>query len=113
MASPYQLDALALQIQIKFSVLIFPEGTRSKTGSLGPFKNGAFKLALLTGKPIVPIVIRGTVGAISKGRAVLAAKMDISIKVLPEVSVSSYQPENYESLKNKIWNLMNDELIRP
>jgi 1-acyl-sn-glycerol-3-phosphate acyltransferase len=42
------------------SVLFFPEGTRSRSGRLGPFKKGAFKMALDLGLPILPVTIRGT-----------------------------------------------------
>jgi 1-acyl-sn-glycerol-3-phosphate acyltransferase len=42
------------------SVLFFPEGTRSKTGEMGPFKKGAFKMALDLGLPVLPITIKGT-----------------------------------------------------
>jgi 1-acyl-sn-glycerol-3-phosphate acyltransferase len=42
------------------SVMIFPEGTRSKTGDLGPFKTGAFRLAIEAGAPILPVAIDGT-----------------------------------------------------
>gem|GEM_PF-70086 len=42
------------------SVVIFPEGTRSKTGQIGAFKKGAFKLALDLDLPILPITISGT-----------------------------------------------------
>lgn len=42
------------------SVVIYPEGTRSRTGELGPFKKGAFMLALHTGVDIVPVAIIGT-----------------------------------------------------
>ena len=38
---------------------IFPEGTRSKTGEIAPFKHGSFKLALLSNAYIVPITIKG------------------------------------------------------
>jgi 1-acyl-sn-glycerol-3-phosphate acyltransferase len=46
------------------SVLMFPEGTRSKTGDLLPFKPGAFTLAKEAGVPVVPIVICGTIDAV-------------------------------------------------
>ena len=42
------------------SLVIFPEGTRSRTGQLLPFKKGAFVLAIASGLPVVPVVCRGT-----------------------------------------------------
>lgn len=42
------------------SVVIFPEGTRSPTGELLPFKKGAFMLALQTGVEIIPVAVLGT-----------------------------------------------------
>ncbi len=43
-----------------YSFVIFPEGTRSKTGVMGEFKKGAFKAPLKMGVPIVPITVSGT-----------------------------------------------------
>lgn len=42
------------------SVVMFPEGTRSSTGQLNPFKRGAFKLAFDLGLPILPVTLIGT-----------------------------------------------------
>ncbi|MGI9042684.1 MAG: lysophospholipid acyltransferase family protein [Gemmatimonadaceae bacterium] len=42
------------------SVMIFPEGTRSPTGDMLPFKDGAFRLAIESGVPILPIAVAGT-----------------------------------------------------
>lgn len=44
----------------KISVLLFPEGTRSKTGEMLPFKRGAFHLAAQVGFPIIPVTVSGT-----------------------------------------------------
>ncbi len=51
-----------------YSLLIFPEGTRSVTGRLQPFKPGLGMLAVETGVPIVPALIEGTFEALPKGR---------------------------------------------
>jgi 1-acyl-sn-glycerol-3-phosphate acyltransferase len=48
------------------SVMIFPEGTRSQTGELGEFKDGAFKIAIQAGAPILPLAVLGTRTALIK-----------------------------------------------
>ena len=42
------------------SLVIFPEGTRSKTGEIGKFRGGAMKIAMETGAKVVPVLIEGT-----------------------------------------------------
>ena len=50
----------------RVSVMIFPEGTRSKTGEMGEFKDGAFRLAVDKQVPILPLVVHGTGTALRK-----------------------------------------------
>ncbi|MBA3548383.1 MAG: 1-acyl-sn-glycerol-3-phosphate acyltransferase [Nannocystis sp.] len=45
-------------------VMIFPEGTRSLTDEIGPFKDGAFQLAITTGADILPLAVHGTASAL-------------------------------------------------
>ncbi len=47
-------------------VMMFPEGTRTADGSLGPFKDGAFRLAIETGADLLPLGLRGTRAALPK-----------------------------------------------
>jgi 1-acyl-sn-glycerol-3-phosphate acyltransferase len=47
-------------------VMIFPEGTRSKTGETQPFKDGAFRLAIDAGAEILPMAVAGTESALPK-----------------------------------------------
>lgn len=53
------------------TVIMFPEGTRTSTGELQPFKKGAFVLALQTGVDIVPTAILGSREALKKGSLVI------------------------------------------
>jgi 1-acyl-sn-glycerol-3-phosphate acyltransferase len=53
-------DEAALKIRSGVSVVLFPEGTRSRTGDLLPFRGGTFYLAILSGVPVVPITLNGT-----------------------------------------------------
>ena len=61
-------EAARLMKERGYSFLIFPEGTRSRTGELQPFKRGGFFLALAAGAPIVPVTIKGTFELMPKGR---------------------------------------------
>jgi 1-acyl-sn-glycerol-3-phosphate acyltransferase len=54
------------RLENKVSVMIFPEGTRSKSGELGEFKDGAFRLALQEGVAILPLAVLGTRDALIK-----------------------------------------------
>ncbi len=48
------------------SVMVFPEGTRSQSGELGEFRDGAFRVAIQTGHPILPLALLGTRDALVK-----------------------------------------------
>jgi 1-acyl-sn-glycerol-3-phosphate acyltransferase len=54
------------RLEQKVSVMIFPEGTRSPTRDLLPFKDGAFRLAIEAGVPILPLALSGTHDAIAR-----------------------------------------------
>jgi 1-acyl-sn-glycerol-3-phosphate acyltransferase len=61
------LEACRDRLAKHVSVMIFPEGTRSPTTDMLPFKDGAFRLAIETGTPILPIAVAGTRYAMAKG----------------------------------------------
>ena len=67
------------------SVMLFPEGTRSKTGELKPFKPGAFELAIRTGTPVLPIAITGTFRALPK-HGLRIAPQRVVVRVLPAIA---------------------------
>lgn len=60
--------AKKMMAEKKFSVLLFAEGTRSKTGEVQPFKRGAFHLASHVGFPIIPVSLSGTNKILPKGK---------------------------------------------
>jgi 1-acyl-sn-glycerol-3-phosphate acyltransferase len=72
------------------SILMFPEGTRSRTGELQAFKTGAFELALRTHRAILPIVIEGTRNALPKRGFVLQGRHPIRVRVLDPIPAESF-----------------------
>lgn len=78
------------------SIMMFPEGTRSKTGVLQPFKTGAFELAIRTRVPLLPIVLSGTSDILPKRGFVLRGRHPISITVLDPIP-----PERFLDLDAK------------
>ncbi len=65
---------VAATIRRGFSAVVFPEGTRSRTGELLPFKNAPFALAVTAQVPIVPVYVHHTFEILPKGRYVLRPK---------------------------------------
>ena len=73
------------------SFLIFPEGTRSKTDDLLPFKTGGFVMALKAGAPVIPVAIQGSRDAMRRG-SWLIQPITISIRIGDPVETTGYGP---------------------
>ncbi len=84
------------------SVLFFPEGTRSETGEMKEFQNGAFKLAIKEKCPVLPIAISGTRDAIPKYGRHVSTKVFCALKALPAIDTAELGPGDFEQLKNEV-----------
>ena len=84
----------AMRVEGK-SVCLSPEGTRSITDKLAPFKKGAFHLAMQAGVPIVPIVIHKSNDVQPKGD-LLFHPGTVNVEVLPPVDTSSWSVESID-----------------
>jgi 1-acyl-sn-glycerol-3-phosphate acyltransferase len=73
------------------SILLFPEGTRSLTREMRPFKEGAFLLAKKTGCGVIPIVHTGSEKTFDRGSWALKGKAPIYIRVLDEIPVTEVE----------------------
>lgn len=79
------------------SLVIFPEGTRSKGGPLGEFKAGSFKLATKSKVPIVPITINGSYKLMeANGNKIKPATVELYIH--PAIETSNLSKEEQEAL---------------
>lgn len=83
------------------SVMIMPEGTRSGTGELLPFKDGAFRLAVETGCPILPIAVAGTRDAMPKG-SLLFGRAVAEARVLPPVPTEGLTLDDVPALRDRV-----------
>jgi 1-acyl-sn-glycerol-3-phosphate acyltransferase len=93
------------------SLIIWPEGHRSRTGRMGRFKKGAFQLALATGRQIVPVCIIGSQQILPPGRILLSPGR-IKIILLPAIEPvgDSENPNDIKALKERTRSLLKEEL---
>ncbi len=84
------------------SIMMFPEGTRSRDGRLQHFKSGAFQLALDTEVPILPIVVSGTGNALPKKGFVLQGRHEIGICVLPPIPYEDFAGTDPHELAERV-----------
>jgi len=82
------------------SVMMFPEGTRSKDGELLPFRDGAFRLALAAGVPILPIALAGTRQMRPK-HSKWFGKAHACAKILPPIPTEGLGPDDMASLRDR------------
>ena len=73
------------------SIMIFPEGTRSTTGLVKPFKPGAFVLAKKTKTPIMPLVINNTKDALPKYSMRIRGEISMTVTVLDEIPYTAFK----------------------
>lgn len=84
------------------SVMFFPEGTRSRSGNLRRFSDGAFTLAIRSNTPILPLVLDGTQSCLPKNSWKFGKAKDIRLKVLDPVDTTNYTNKDIQELKEKI-----------
>ena len=94
------------------SVFIFPEGTRSDTGALRPFKPGAFILAKKMGVPILPVVISGSNAALPKHSLNFHGRQTMRIRVLPPIAAATVAATSVEVLAEAVRGMVAAELQR-
>lgn len=93
----------------KVSVMIFPEGTRTADGSLGPFKDGAFRLAIESGAPILPLALHGTRSALHK-HDWRFGDTRAEVRVLAPVSTEGLTESDIPALREKVRDLIANEI---
>lgn len=93
------------------SFIIFPEGTRYKgeEGGIGEFKNGAFRIALKTGAPIVPVAIRGA-RALFEGHHLIMRPGNVSVEILPPITTAGMSRAEQKQLHETVQQIIQARL---
>ncbi len=90
--------------------MIFPEGTRSKTGELKKFKEGAFLIALQQKSDIIPMVIDGSSEALPESGFFFRTKKHIKLQILPKITHEVYKDMNADQISVHVHQIVEREL---
>ncbi len=83
-------------------IWIAPEGTRSRTGDLLPFKKGGFALSLEAGLPILPVAIKGTRDALRADGVRSTPGVKVRVTLFPHVDPASYASLEPKAAREKL-----------
>lgn len=101
------VDDMKQVLKLGMHLILFPEGTRNKTDQpLRPFYDGAFSVAIETGKPVLPALIYNTGKILPPKPAFFAWPHRIRLEFLDPVDTSGYSPDQTAELKQRVHELM-------
>jgi len=95
------LDAAAERIRAGQSVLVFPEGTRSRDGAVGHFKRGSFSLAIEAGAPVVPVSLVGVKALVPRGLLSMRPGT-VLLRVHPATPVAGISADAAQALAEQV-----------
>lgn len=106
------LDRLKRILLKGISILIFAEGTQNRSKEvLQPFKEGAFRIAIDTQRPILPIVVTGA-GPLMPPGTIKMRPGKIKMSVGPEITTTGLSHEDMASLKQQTFDSMKEMVLR-
>jgi len=94
----------------KCSIMIFPEGTRTKDGNLQRFTDGAFALAIKHQVPILPVVVEGTFHCLPKNSWVFGRSNNMIVKVLKPIPTEGLDSKSIAELRDNVHHMIQSEL---
>jgi len=101
----HSISEAAQKIESGVSVMIFPEGTRSSDGKIRSFKKGGFVLAVDSGIPIVPVVVKGTYAIMAKGRLTINPG-PVDLEIQKPIETAGYTRDSKEALMDRVKTVM-------
>ena len=104
------MDKAAGILRSGTSVMIFPEGTRSRDGKLKNFKAGAFHLAIKAGSPVLPVAINGTSKAIDRRGFLILRNKNITATILEPIPFTEIKDKDPKEVAEMVHQLISDFL---
>ena len=111
-AARRSIEEAARRIHNGHSVLLFPEGTRSRDGFLGPFKKGGAHLAIASGADIVPVGIRGS-REVMRPRSLLIYPGAIRVHIGAPISTAGMTDDDRDALLARVRALISEMTGQP
>ncbi|MEP6715159.1 MAG: lysophospholipid acyltransferase family protein [Terriglobia bacterium] len=102
----------ARYLRKRCSVMFFPEGTRSRDGSVLPFNEGPFQLAIRERVRVLPIVVEGSGSALPRNTWLFGGTQNIQLRILKAVSVEGWDLKRTTELRDVVRQTIVDELSR-
>lgn len=91
------------------TMVVFPEGTRSKGKKMGHFKKGSMKLAIKSNVPIVPVTINGTYKMLEEKKRI--QKAEVSIIIHPPIYMNTLTKEEKNQLSETVYHIIQKSLL--
>lgn len=94
--------AVRAEIDAGHSILSFPEGHRTKTGHVGPFYDGLFRIAIELGVPVVPVAVTGLYEVLHKGSLIICPGNEITVYVEEPILTEGLTENDIPDLRNRV-----------
>ena len=91
-----------------YSLIVFPEGTRSRDGALHPFKKGAFRMAISTGLPVVPVTVNGTWDVWPPGSK-LFYRGYANVVIHEPIPTSELTVQDIDRLRSQVYDIIDEQ----
>lgn len=93
---------VAERLRTGLHMWVAPEGTRSRTRALGPFKPGSFGLAIEAGLPVQPLVIRDSHDVMPKGKFLIRPGRTVHMRLLPRFETAGLTSDDRNALSERV-----------
>ncbi len=94
-----------------YSLIVFAEGTRSRDGDIHPFKKGAFRMAISTGLPVVPVTVNGT-WDVWPPESKLFYKGHADVFIHEPIPTADLAPSDIETLRERVYEIIAADFSR-